>query len=452
MRFDRPIRWQDTRTLAYDGQVLLTREHAETWVRLPPVPYSFRHRQERLDLGWATILSLAALRQGFVRFKVIQRPADRTWVQAVDSDVRATSRPAAGWDQYLIGQQRAARRRSATEKVAYLGVGLGDRGFARLARTPPEPAPPVSKREWARWHTAAAAKLALLRKGAYLPEPIPVEELRRLRLHALYRDVVWPRPSATGRKSWGAGQIVDEFADVELVPVVKVTPRGPVSCVRVDTAYGSTYSATWVLAAFPDVMDFPDSAPWLSWPDRLGFLTEMDVLADLQPMRSFQRRIRHRLNLAREQSHEAGKAGMDLPLEIADMIALARTLEYELPASRLPPAFGWARMRVNGDSPSDLAEKYEEASQHYGAIGGTGIDLRWPGGMSQVDLLLEGIPGQRVRHRSWRQVWLTETLACALPHAASGLTQPRGSYLGYTTGRIRQAVRWDPHHPIRVAA
>jgi hypothetical protein len=53
-----------------------------------------------------------------------------------------------------------------------------------------------------------------------------------------------------------------------------------------------------------------------------------------------------------------------------------------------------------------------------------------------------------VRHKSWKQRWTCDTVACSLPQAGSNLGHTTGLYVGPTTGRYVQAATLDPHHGI----
>ena len=58
--------------------------------------------------------------------------------------------------------------------------------------------------------------------------------------------------------------------------------------------------------------------------------------------------------------------------------------------------YGWARLRIASEDPRDLPGMVEEIQAHYGKVGLTGIDVVWPSGTAQEQLLYEAVPGAPV--------------------------------------------------------
>ena len=455
----RPVRLADP-TLQYDDHALVTRQGAFAVTRIPTVPYAFTTPAERKDLGWLSTLSLAALKQGRVKFSTVQAPHDVfAAARALDEHVRATSRPAAGWPAHLklAGETEAAKQ--PTEKVTYLTAALGPRSLREQAawRTQPgqepvrwwqrrpQPMVALSGAESARWAERAADVRGRLGRGGFGAVSVGAAELRALRRHAWSRTST-VTPSSTNRRLWTPADVVDEFSDVEVIPGLRWC--------EVRSAGGTKFTATFVTSSFPTSMPFPTVEPWLSWLDTLRvegfphFAVETDLIVDLIPPRVAKANVKRKQDQALDQRQDAARAGVELPIETEEILAMARELQYKIPHRRLPLAYGWARIRVDADRPEDLRAMFEAVQDHMGAIGGNGIDVVWPGGQAQIDLLAEAIPGLPVRHTSYRQRWTVETVACALPHAGSGFGHPGGLYKGTTTGREPKAVRLDLHHPI----
>jgi len=438
-------------TVHYDDQVLITRTDAWTAVRVPLQPYAFRSHDDQHALGWASTLSLGALKAGDVRFKVVRRPfSPEAFVRATDDAAQRNGTPSPHWPEWLAGQAARMAERHPVNKEVVIFRRLGQRSAVAQMRERTLtaqavrkhlPFPAVAAHELAHWHEEADAVRSVLARGAYRAQPVTAADLRWYRRHALYRGLVPPEPSVTGRTRWGREQIVDEFADVQLTPLA--------TAVRIDSPAGTVYTTTLTMSVFPETMTFPDMPPWLAHLDRVSPVwAEADVHASLIPPHVAKRQVLGKLRLAQDQRNDAHSAGADLPLEVEQMAALGRELQYTIPSRRLPLAYGWARVRVDAPTLKELAHRVEHAKAEYANESSPHIDLTVQSGMTQLDLLVEGIPGMPQRVKSYRQRWTSETLACALPQAGSELGHGKGLYAGMTTGRTVQSVVLDLHSSI----
>jgi len=441
MKFEIPTRPYvvvDDTTRHYDDDVLITKTQAWTGVEIPLRPYAFRSWEDRYSLGLASTLSLAALREGDIRIKVVRRAFDPSaWKYATDQRVRRVGSPSPFWEGHLDNAARRAAQVQGTTKSVVLLRALGTRGSADQMGDVLHGARGVSKGELARWAEQAERFRQTLARGALEGRPVDATTMRYLRRHALTRGLNAAPDTVTGRRSWGPTEIRDEFADVEITPL----PRG----VRVDSPQGTVYTATLVASAFPVETTFPGTPPWLAHLDRIGDFVEADLVVSLKAPAKAKADVMKRLRLAQDQERDAGA---DLPLEVAQVQAMAREHEFSITDRRMPTAYGWGRIHVDASSERELADRVAYVIGTYAEAGSPRIDLTLPTGMAQVDLLLEGIPGWKIKHRSWQQRWLLETVACALPQAGSNLSHPSGFYAGYTTGQYLQAVTLDLHRAI----
>lgn len=441
----------------YDDEVLLAEQAAWTWTEVPTVPYALRSQHERRDAGWAASMAVTRLKQGRLHWKIRPHSTASTTSLGGWAPTRAehVARYGAPSERYpdLLGQANGRMLEQQPHgKQTFLGVELGKRNaVAQIRDRMPTSDAPVNERERERWARAAEDKRDSLSRGALAARPLDARSLRQLRQHTAYRGLEVPTPSRTGRRLFGHRETIDEFLGVQWDPVVFPTLQGARTCLAVTgpASPDPIYTATWVVAVMPETMSFPSTPPWLSHADGLPFPVEVDALLELVPPKRAARRIKGRLNVAREQDKDATFAGADLPIETAEVMRLAREWEYRIPRDRRPMVWGHVLIRAEADTPEGLVPLFEQAEERYGELG---IDLAWPGGMSQADLLRASIPGGPWNFKSYRQMWPVETVGCGLPHAGSGLAHPTGLYAGVTTGRIRQVVTWDPHWAIRRSA
>jgi hypothetical protein len=435
----------------YDDQALLTDTEAWTWTEWQQVPWAFRPSSERRDAGWAATLSLAKLRAGRLHVKVRQEATVGGWAAGRDGHVRRYGDPGEGWAAHLAGAEARQLERQRWSKRVVAGWRLGVRGPVEQLRDQlPDyllDGRELHGRALARWADAAAGARDTLGRGAFGAVGLSAVELRQVRQHAAFRGIDPPELSVSRRRLFEPDQVADEFCGLEVYPTVVPTRGGLRTCLRIVAPSGQVrYSAGWLVGTMPDSMLFPAGKPWLAHMDGLDFPCEQDAWLDLVPPRRALRDVKRKLEMARDQANDAAFAGIDLPLETEQMIALARKWEYAIPKRRLPVVYGWVGLRADADSAGELAARWDRAVEHYKEIG---IDLEWPGGWSQVDLYLQGIPGGTRKFSSYKQRWPIETVGCGMVHAGSGLSHPVGMYAGTTTGRMRrQVVRWNPHHAI----
>lgn len=443
-----------SQTLQYDHETLLTRQGGWTVMEVPTQPYAFTSDEQRRDLGWLSTLSLAALKAGRVTLKQVHVPTDvMARAEALDAHVRATGQPAVGWDEYLAGQTEQALRAAPTTKRVFAVAALGPRAITeqlawrtesgqeqvRWWERRPQPLAPVSERERERFAQLARVPRQVLASGGYRARPVGVETVRALRRHAASRAVD-VELTASRKQLWTPRDVVDEFADLEY----RVGPKW----VRVEGPDGSRYTTTLVCWGFPSTMLFPKVQPWLGYLDSLpdGIRAESDLVLDLVPMEKARSQIKQRQRAASDQRNDAARAGADLPREVSEMLQLGHELDFVLPQRRLPLAYGWARIRLDAGSPGELDEMVGEVERHM--AGGPRIDVARPKGWAQLGLLWEGVIGEPVKVKSYKQRWMLETAACSLQHSGSELGHEFGAFRGRATGREPRAVHIDLHHAI----
>lgn len=435
-----PLTVIDDRTLLLDDATLITRTRAWTCAEVPLVPFAFAAQHHRDSLAASATSALSALRKGHVLVKSVQLPTDPAAVRAErDALARRTGDPGEAWPELLAHEEAAVRRVQSARKRVYLFADLGPRSpraqAASLARR--APLAPVSRRELAGWHRIATAKRATLTESGLRAVPVDRATTSLLRRHALWRSTGVP-PDVAGQ--WWS--LRDDFAEVEITAAAR--------SVRVASPAGICHTATFVMGTFP--VDMTGYEPWVAHLDGLPFPVESDLHLELIGHRRAKFEFGRRQTVVSGQAMEARQAGARVPLATQEADDLGQEIELELARSRDPWVRGWATIRVDVADPADLPAAYEAVRDRMAKVGPPGyrgIDVAWPGGAAQRDLLLASIPGWPVRHKSWVQWWPVRTVGASLPHAASNLGDGRSAYVGKTTGRMLEAVRWSPHTGIR---
>jgi hypothetical protein len=245
-------------------------------------------------------------------------------------------------------------------------------------------------------------------------------------------------PSAT-RRRWRKEDLAT-FGNVRVEPGFRVS--------RVESQYGP---AGWVghvlLHGFPDDYGFPDLDPWGAYADKLEYPVEVNIRARIVPMPVAKDDLAKQVARVATQMEHVQQAGKTIPAELREKMEVANYAAAQIDADRMPLAYGHAWLVVDGATREEVIEKIDTLVQHYARIG---IDAEAFSG-AQAALLRASVPGEPVRLNVHQQRWSLAAVAEAMPFGTSTLGDGRGMYRGYTTGRARNPVQFDPHDaPMRL--
>ena len=437
----------------FDDRILLTDTHAWAYFRLPSISYEFTTPEEREALATNITVALAAIRMpdAEVHLRIAHRsyPA-ADWATGLD----ATSDGGSGWREYLDESYQHVWTKDFWSKEIYLGVRLGQRGmraqisggvlsqFISLYQSGERRLgiedDAVGSTEAGKWIDQAERVGRALAASALAARHATSDELAWLLRHPLMGSLGDPPPSATNRRTWGAGEIEGLF-------------EGQVhngrTLLRLEHTTGDSFAAFLSFSRFPDVMAFPDGEPWLHYADSLPFPVEVSSRMRLIPPAKASKDVSRRLAHARDMDAHIREAGVEAPIALAEQIAAARMLEHGITKERLPFVYGWHRLIVTAATRSLVIRRVEAVIEHYRDIG---IDIVNSTG-DQFSLLCESLPGDRVRLASYLQRQPLYTIAGGMPTATVDLGDRIadgvgwiGPYIGETLGRARAIVHFDP--------
>ena len=442
----------------FDDRILLTETHAWAYYRLPTHPYEFTSAPEREAMAVNITVGLAAIRlpDAEVHLRVAHRcyPA-AAWAARLD----ATSDGGPGWHDYLDEMYRHVWSKDFWTKEVYLGVRLGPRrmrgqlpggtlsSFIGAYRASEQllglADEAVGDGELAHWTGQSERLGRALQASALRARHATSDELAWLFGHALAGTVGDPLPSASRRRTWGAGEIES---------LLEGQVYNGRTMLMLEHPAGESYSAFLSFSRFPDVMSFPDTEPWLHFADSLPFPVEVSSRMRLIPPSKASKDVGRKLAHARDMDAHIREAGVDLPLALAEQLEAARLLEHGITKERLPFVYGWHRIGVSAPSRDLCQRRVEALVEHYRDIG---IDVVSSTG-DQFSLLCESLPGDRVRLSSYVQRQPLYTIAGGVPTAAVGLGDQAaggvdsgeaswvGPYIGETLGRALSIVHFDP--------
>jgi hypothetical protein len=423
---------------AVTDRLVITDETAWAWFSIPTVSYEFLSVGERDALLATTTLALAGLSGAECHLLAVPDAyaVDR-WATELDG---STARPAPGWSSYLAALTDHLAVGEFWRRRIYFGVLLGRRSRSGGPRQPRSqrraglPAPTVMAAELDRWQSKADPVERVLAGSALRAGPVGAAELRWLVRRSFWRGLEDLAPDDPA-----VPVLTRAEADALAVSRLRNSYRSLV--LRQDGPDGDVEAHMAFLAAsrFPDVMTHPGSE-WLYHCEALGFPVEASVRFRLVPPRQASQDAARKLAEASDQARHISGTSADLPLALLETTQRARQLEYAVTKEGLPLSYGWPRFAVAAPSARELEVRVGELIETYRDLG---IELTRPGG-DQLSLMLEAIPGDRVRIKAYEQRQALVTLAAGMFMATTELGDGAGPYIGETTGRTRGPVHFDP--------
>jgi hypothetical protein len=437
----------------FDDRVLLTETHAWAYYRVPSVSYEFTTPEEREALATNITVALATIRMpdAEVHLRIAHRPYPAVeWATGLDG----TSDGGSGWREYLDTIYQHVWAQDFWSKEIYLGVRLGQRSmraqftdgvFGHFMNTyrsaerglgiDDDAVPPGEVGKW----TELAERLGrALTASALAARHATSREVAWLLRHTLSGSLGDPPPSATRRRTWGAGEI-EQLYEGQI--------HNGRTMLKLEQVGGESHVAFLSFSRFPDVMAFPEGEPWLHHADSLPFPVEVSSRLRLVPPAKASKDVSRRLAHARDMDAHIREAGAEAPIALAEQIAAARMLEHGITKERLPFVYGWHRLFVTAPTKELCVRRVEAVTEHYRDIG---IDLVNSTG-DQFSLLTESLPGEKVRLSSYVQRQPLYTIAGGMPTATVELGDRIaegvgwiGPYIGETLGRARSVVHFDP--------
>ncbi len=464
-----------------DDSILLSETHAWTYVSIPLVSYEFLTDEERQDLAIRMSVALAQLvtnNQAAVDVHLIvtHRLLDvPEWKEQLSERVDPL-RPAPVWKGYLERMSDRLERIGFTRKEVYLGVCLGPRkgkGSVRtgksdkaskdtffspftklvngLSRKAGIEDPVIPESELAEWRKRADDARRVLRQGALHATPASSDDVAWLISKSLYpAPLTQPDPTSNPTKAWGKG-------DLRQLAEGVVTNHYRWLEIEQFTADGELetgYMATLAVSRFPDVLHFPSNEPWMHFaesmlvPSVANWSTRMSIV----PPMKVQKDVGKKLADAKDQAQHIAETGAGVPLKVREQLEVATALEYQIDKDRNPWAYARHRITVTGSTAQEVTDQAKTLIERYRELN---IDIVWPSG-DQFELMLESMPGDKVRSNAYYQRQELNVVSGGMPTASSdcgdkidytknGQQGWEGPYIGATNSRVLQPVFFSPH-------
>lgn len=452
-----------------DDDLVLSRTHAWTCVQLPQESYEYRTSEARESVAQRIALAFAGLLKGEAdtvncHLILTSLPHDTgAWRAQLDAAMTSRgwkSKP--GWQPYVDDMTEYLAEAGFRTQRVYLLVELGTRSHLsfddldvrKLAKKlwgagdkillADDPA--VSDEELNKWRGKARAVRSALADSSYSGAVgTPARDVAWLIKKPLWGTTECPTVSDASATVWGKGAI-DQLADSVVTnghKYVGLTQIDPASVTE-----RTSYSATLSVARFPETMSFPESEPWIYYAAGLDFPVDWSIRFELIPPSKAHKDVSKKAHMVRDEAAHILETGQALPLQVQENLEKATLLEYSIRKRQVPWVYARYRIRVSADTPEELVIRCRKVIDRYRDLG---IDVAWPSG-DQLDLLLEAMPGEKVRSSAYQQYQEVLVIAGGMPTASSevGNMPYRGKgwigpYVGETTARRRSPVFFGPH-------
>lgn len=449
-----------------DDDMLLTDTEAWTYVRLPLLSYEFQSYLSREAFVDQINLALSGLVTNNnepvdAHLRIIHRPFKvLDWARQLHKKVSQQG-PTPGWSSYLKEMAEHVDWQGYENKEVYLGIRLG----LRRAKTSKEDllSPMkivtdflgqkagvddgvVSDSELADWRQKARTTHRILAESQLRAVPATNDEVAWLIANPFWPEMEQPDPSASEATEWGPGEMRSLVEGTivhnrKWLEIEQVTPSGDM---------GKAYSATLAVSRFPDVLLYPEQEPWIHFAASFPFPVDFNIRFAVVPAQAVKKDISRKLADAKDQAQHISESGTAVPLKVREQLEVATALEYQIDKERMPWAYARHRMTISALTQEELLARGRSVVEAYRELG---IDVSWPTG-DQMDLLMESIPGEKVRTKSYYQRQELAVIAGGMPTASSeagdnlmaGGNSWVGPYLGYTTSRVAHPVFYSPHN------
>lgn len=448
-------------------------EEVWLWAKIPPMQYEFLTYEEREGLARALDLTLANLIQSDdkavqAHLIVSSQPFDTVrWAKNLWDRTQKNS-PHPYFKDFLFGMYDRIDEIGFEEKLVMLGVKIGDRyeykpvktainfgAFSKIINQVAGVADKyVSDKEYEFWNSRANNYRNSLYYSRARLQPVTSGEIAFMIRKNFFPEM--PVPSLydlnIGNPTrWGEGELA-ALVDAEIenyAKFLKITQY-------INNKPITGYRATLCFSKFPEVMYFPEKEPWIHYAGMLGFPVGFYSRFNIEPSRKVSKEVGKKMKEVRDQAYNQTGAGGDLTLDVLENLQLGEALDYELKKDNTPWVFGRHRLVIEAATEEELKERVQIVIDHYKAMD---ILVTWPTG-DQMSLLLESLPADKVRVRSYNQNQQLSIMGAGVP-AGSGSTGDQilyrpdgtqlgwmGPYLGYTTSRVREPVFLSVHSAI----
>lgn len=230
------------------------------------------------------------------------------------------------------------------------------------------------------------------------------EEIALVMKRTFYPSMPTPYLDVPANGRWGKGDMVRELGGI-LVKNKLWTEISQPMMGHVLTGY----RATLTFSKFPENMQVPGGTPWIYMMQKMGLPFDMYGRFDLIPNKKMKKEVTHQKMDLEDEGGNAASGGHNISLDLQEDYQKAMELEAYTNKNDNPWLEGVYRMVITSYDVEDLKQTVEIVRNAYSSAG---IILTWTKG-DQQDLLLESMPGDKIRERSFMQTSNVELLGAS---------------------------------------
>lgn len=353
------------------------------------------------------------------------------WERQVRQMAEENNNPAPGFDNFVNEQVRHLKEQDFLQKVAYIGFNIGKRGALNMSNlnvldmgvkvakdTIKEwaktmlhsPNSEISAKEEASFRSKEEEYARIMRSGNLRGERVEAEEILIFMKSQYYPTIPVPPLNSDYEHRFGAGDILNETAHVI---------ENKYRWLRVGQMYKQFelygYRATLTFTEFPKKSYYPlGTFPFMYFPAKLGvpftmysrgFLTPTSNLkAEVEKKKKEQKDELENVTTGQDQYDSAING---VPSETITAIGDLNEISDIIGSNKMPWVQGSYYLVVEAPEEDVLRDYCNRLKQEYDDLG---IKLQWTAG-DQAQLLLESMPGDRIRSKSFTQTTNLEMLS-----------------------------------------
>lgn len=456
---------------AIHGDLTFSKRDVYLWVRLSPNHYEFLNDQERTDFVYKynrALTNLLISEEQSLDCHLIQTSDvfnETYWANDL-YDHAYPYDPTPYLGEFLGKMAAHMNLFQFRRKNVYLGVNLGFRsdfnptkaalkipGIDAISRLfVGEADEYLTDAELEFWQEKAKLSRLSLQSSELEAKIVHGAELAYIIRKPMFPSMVAPtldELNLSDGQIWGKGEL-QTLADGEITENnrqwLEITQT-------IDGESYKGYRATLCFSKFPAAMQYPAREPWIHYASLLPFPVDFYSRFTIEPSRKVRKQITNKIKDMRDQASNMTSAGGEISLELEELYQLGRHLEADLGHDDSPWLFARHRIVVEAKTKEELKENCRLVIDHYKKMG---ITVVWSSG-DQLDLLLEGMPNDKVRLGSYYQRHQLNIIGAGLPTGTGGTGnaivyndagEPRnwlGPYIGFTTSRVTEPVFFSVH-------
>lgn len=414
----------DIQVQAIIGNIIFSKEEVWAYYDLPTTIYDFLSASSKVSMAVQSERAFTALMRGKddyldMHILVITTPIDVDRWEDDYTKMAAMWNRRPGFEKLMRTQVNILTDGNYFEKRVLLGIKMGKRhelnldaanplqsGFGDAFKYIKEFANDlmstkeyeISQEEIKNAQNTEKDYFSIINNGALHGERTPAEELALVIKRTFYPTMPVPYLSRDEKEYWGAGDIIRELGGL----VYTKDPKSLKIEQNIDGENLHGYRATLTFKKFQSEFAIPIRTPWLYEAIFTTANAPFDISCrfSLIPNRAMKKKVAKTIADRKDALENAAGAGASPSQAVVDDYYEAKDLEGMLDKDDSPWLQGTFRIVIYAQTLDELNEYAKQMQSIYNEK--QKIDLVWTF-HDQLDLMLEAMPGDKLRENSFVQ-------------------------------------------------